>query len=465
MCAALLVPRLTISFLALAGAAQVAPSSVENGHAMHSSLPPSPRSKELFGLGALRKLSFVHRPIGTSDEQVVVNRDTFNEHIRGRKFQRWHDFQTAAGNQSADEVEIGGEERLAGGLSLAFAIILNVLVWCFVGYVCRVLTKWSERLAAWVAFGMLCAYGFIVNACCWSMYQDPAQRLITNFIFGLVPLAVSSASYVLALIVFDAVRPPSTAEEEGGHKQLGHALNPFQQIFFGRLIFCAAVLPGLATSVYLSGRVSTGFAEGAAHFDILSLCLFVDSGRFAGHFCYLIAPEWSIGQSPTSIRSRPGVCYVIFVVCLAWYVVLLCSVAGHGIRFLVADNTKVHTLVCLTTTVFVPLSLYLEYTGLRECEQSMPPGCSIFWWTLTVLQHALFMLMVGVAFDAVYPNLIGVALLLWAVFYTARKLSGGSLAGFVLALLPLAVIAFGVLFVAGRFRNSILHSASSSSGV
>lgn len=469
MPAVLLALLLTISSPVLTAAVYVAPRSVEHVQAMPSSLRPAPGSNKFSGEDALRRLSLVQRPDGSSDEQVVVNRDTFVERIRGRKFQRWRDFEKAAGNQSAAQSEVGGEERLTGGLSLAFVIILNVLVWCFVGYIISVLSKTSERLAAWVAFGILCTYGFIVNMCCWKMYQDPKQRLITNFIFGLVPLAVSSASYVLALLVFDAVRSPSA--EEGGRKKLRYALNPFQQIFVGRLIFCLAVLPGLATSVYLSGRVSTGFAEEATHFDVLSLCLFIDSGRFAGHFFYLIAPEWSIGLSPTSITSRPGVCYVIFAVCLAWYFVLLCVVAGNDVSFLVADSTKIHTLVCLTTTVFVPLSLYLEYTNLEEYMQAMPSaaGWFIFWRILSVLQHAIFMLIVGVMFDAIYPNLVGIVLLLWAVFYTAFKLSGGSLAWFILALLPLAIIAFGVLFLASAwgtpFRNSILHSASSSRGM
>lgn len=401
------------------------------------------------------------RPADSSAGSVVVSEESFEKSIKGRKFEKWQDFKEAAGDQSklpsndsAAAKIAGAEQQLTGGLSLAFVVILNALVWCIVFYIIAQMAYWSERSAVWAGFVILCVYAFTVNACCWELYEDPDMRLITNFLFGLVPLAVSSASYLFALLVLDIVKLLTL--EDGGKGSLLEGMNPFQQILVGRLVFFLAVIPGLATSLYLSSEVSTGFTSGAAHFDVLSLCLFIDSGRFAGHLFYLAAPEWSIGKSPTSISSRPGVCYVVWAVCWAWFAVLACMVAGHEVPFLVTDETKTHTLLVLTCVVFVPLSMYLDYKNVGEFidlfEESTPrlhSTCLI----LSLLWHALFMLFIGVVFDAIEANLIGVCLLLWVVFYTAARVCSAfhnSILGFILALVPLAGAALALLLAASR---------------
>lgn len=400
---------------------------------------------------------------GSHGERVAVSREDFDEKLRGRTFKKWSDFKAVLGPDAELEPEVKGEVRLMSGLTLAFIIILNVIVVAIVTWITVSFAEGYPRTAGWLVVAFLSLYGLSVFLYCRSAYEDPGQRVITNFLFGAVPLAVSSACYVLALLVLDAWR--AIAEGEDWETRLFRPLRPWQESLPGRLIFFLAVLPGLAVSVYLGNTVSTGFNAAATHFDILSLCLFVDVGRFAGHLSYLLAREWSIGKSPDSITSRPGLCYVVYFLCLAWYLVLARLEAG-GQSVILKDRTKIHTLACLTSYVFFPLAIHLTVANQREFFEQFEQKHG---WlesvtlVLGMLFLASFMLMVGVLFDAIEPNLMGIATLLWAVFYCACKVCN-SLCTFILALMPLAAAAFGAaLFAsqhAGELRDFLLAASA-----
>lgn len=388
-----------------------------------------------------------------SDDRVAVSREDFREKLRGRKFERWKDFKDELGSDSVLRPEPGGEERLMSGLSIAFVIILNVLVWAVA---CLIVRKSIDApvVALWGVFALLVVYAFCVNAYCHHAYKQPRQRLVTNFLFGAVPLAVSSASYILALLVLHHVR---SALPEENRKGILDRLDPWQESFLGRLIFFLAVLPGLATSMYLGSTVSTGFEAASTHFDVLSFCIFVDIGRFFGHASYLFAREWSIGASPSSISSRPGLCYVFETLCIIWFVVLARLEASRS--FDLVERTKIQTLACLTTYVFFPLSVYLTVMNLEEFfDQYLEKqynNMKVFLINMSVAAIAFVMLMVAVIFDIVQANLLGIAALLWVVFYGAWKLSGDNLLWFILALLPLSAAAFGAVLLSARHAPAL----------
>lgn len=417
-------------------------------HALALTSPPCGRQPALAhhaGAPALRAAG----PGGARDpaeERVAVSRKDFDEKLRGRAFKRWSDFKEALGEEARLEPRVGGEVRLMSGLSIAFAIILNVLVWAVVAYVVMRLVDRDPRCTALAVLGILCLYGGAVNAYCHYAYAQPELRLITNFLFGLVPLTASAASYIVALLVLDLLRSTTS---DGFNTNLWERLRPWEEKFDGRLIFFLAVLPGLVMSIHLGNTVSTGFTAAATHFDVLSLCLFIDVGRFAGHLSYLVAREWSIGKSPTSMSSRPGLAYVFYTVCLAWYFALVCLEAGRT-SVVIADRTKIHTLASLTSYVFFPLALYLGFMNLREFfEQFLVQRqwLEVLAWVCWAFCVAVSMLMVAVVFDIIEPNLMGIAALLWIVFYSAWKMSGGSLLGFILAMVPLAAAAYGAALV------------------
>lgn len=396
------------------------------------------------------------------DDRVAVDQAAFEAKLRGRSFKRWSDFKRVLGKDAQIEPEMGGEVRLMSGLSIAFVIILNVIVWAVIAYVVAILSVDYPRYAGWAVFGILCFYAFAVNAYCQHAYSDPKQRLVTNFLFGLVPLAVSSAAYCLALLILDLVK--STAVD-GFSNHIFSRLKPWEESFGGRFIFWCAVLPGLIVSIHLGNTVSTGFENVTAHVDVLSLCLFIDVGRFAGHSSYLVAREWSIGKSPDSISSRPGLCYVFHILCLVWFMGLARLEAGHssffiddGTKFLIADSTKIRTLVCLTSFVFFPLSLYLIYANLLEFFEMFrtkrPWLESVVLLTMVFLL-AIFMLTIAVVFDAIEPNLMGIAAMLWVVFYGAWKLSDGTLLSFIFMMTPLAALMFGAVILASSHARTI----------
>lgn len=391
-----------------------------------------------------------------ADEELVINRDDFREKLRGQSFDRWSDFKEALGKkaQQRAEPQVDGGVGLMSGLSVAFVVILNVLIWTVVAYVLTMMEGWSSRAQGWIVFTILCVYGLAVYAYCWYAYEHPHLRLITNFLFGIVPLTVSCASYVLALLVLDLVR--ATTRDNFDIK-LYDRMKPWEEEFDGRLIFFLAVLPGLVVSIYLGNTVSTGFKAAATYFDVLSLCLFIDVGRFAGHFSYLVAREWSIGKSPTSISSRPGLAYVVHGVCLAWYF-LLVRLEGGRTTVILADGTKIRTLVSLTSYVFFPLSLYLGYMNLREFFDQFATQRK---WLesagniLMVFIVAVFMLLVAVVFNAVEPNMMGIGALLFCVFYGAYSMSQGYLLGFILAMVPLAGVAYGAAVLSTTYAQVI----------
>mmetsp|Transcript_44306 Transcript_44306/g.102318 ORF Transcript_44306/g.102318 Transcript_44306/m.102318 type:complete len:423 (-) Transcript_44306:176-1444(-) len=387
------------------------------------------------------------------EARVAVTHEDFNEKLRGRAFHRWSDFKNTLGPEAEVLPAPGGEIRLVSGLSISFVIIVNVLIWALVTYVATRLSDDSPRKLGWLIFGILCVYSVSVYLYCQHAYEDPALRVMTNFLFGLVPLAVSFASYVLALLVLDFVRSDRSFDQP-----LLSRLRPWEETFDGRLVFFLAVLPGLVVSIYLGRTVSTGFEAAATHFDVLSLCLFIDVGRFAGHCSYLLAREWSIGKSPTSISSRPGLCYVFHGLCLAWYLVLArFEAGGESLSVLRNDRTKTHTLVSLTSFVFFPLSIYLAVLNLRELFEMFEVYRPCLETLVLILSCSLisaFMLLVAMVFDAIEPNVMGIGGLLWVVFYGAGKLSHYNLLLFVVALVPLSAFAFGAAMLSTHYAQT-----------
>jgi len=386
-------------------------------------------------------------------ERVAVSHEDFHKKLRGHSFEHWSDFKKALGKAAHLAPEVGGEVRLTSGLSIAFVIILNVLIWAVVAFILAMMKEKGPRLRGWTVFFILCIYGASVGAYCNHAYADPDLRIITNFLFGAVPLAVSAASYLLALLVLDLIR---STMHDGWETSFSSRLRPWEESFDGRLIFFLAVLPGLALSAHLGNSVSTGFQAAATHFDVLSLCLFIDVARYAGHCSYLFYPEWSIGKSPSSISSRPGLCYVFFGVCLWWYVVLARLEAGRA-SALLADGTKIHTLACLTSFAFFPLAIYLGIMNVREFFEQLEVHRALtqkLMYILVVFMVAVFMLVTAVVFDAIEPNLMGIAGLLFVVFFGAFTLSY-DLLSFILAMLPLAALAYGAAVCSNRYAPMI----------
>jgi len=395
-------------------------------------------------------------------ERVVVSRKDFNDKLRGRSFQRWKDFKQTLGPDAEPARNVAGELRLMSGLSITFVIILNVLIFAFIAYIVTRLGKERERYAMWASFALLSVYGLLVTIYCYWAYEQEEQRVITYFMFGLVPFTISAASYILAGLLLDLLRSATT--EEGFKTSLWDRMNPWASRLDGRFIFFLAVLPGLLVSIHLGNTVSTGFDNGAIHLDILSLCLFVDVFRSVGHFAYLLAPVWSIGESPDAISSRPGLCYVFYMLCLAWYFVLArLEAVKSGV--LLADQTKIHTLACLTSYTFFPLSLYLTIKNMQEFFELFIEQ-RVWLQTLLLLSSvaltAAFMLLVAMYFDAIEPNLMGIGAIIWVVIYAAYKLSHDSLLGFIIAMIPLSVGAFGAVFLAVQHAAAVreaLHVA------
>jgi len=426
------------------------------------------------------KWSFPHTPLvgllllvltGSSDGQtnsstpdedrVVVSRRTFQEKLRGEKINRWRDFKRKLGPEAKLAPEVGGEERFTSGLTIAFMIILTVLVCSIAGYAIFLIqtkvgeNKMSTRYCAWVALGIVSLYAWGMYIFCKYAYSDPELRLSSYFLFGIVPFAISVASYIIAALVLDFIR--SMSSDNGFNDSLFDRLNPWEEHFDGRLIFFFAVLPGVAMSLYLSNTVTTGFESAATHVDIICFALFVDLFRLFGHFFYLIAPVWSIGKDPRSISSRPGLAYVFQFLCLALFVGL-----GHieacASGFILKDRTKIHTLASLTSYVFFPLSVYLSVANIGEAFDQFYTAREQLKTTvilLAILGISLLMLLVAVVFDIIDANVMGISGILAVVFFAAYRFSNQNILQFILILAPLAGLGFCVIMLASHYGDVI----------
>jgi len=391
---------------------------------------------------------------GDPDDRVVVSRDTFKEHLRGESFRRWRDFKEVLGPEARLGHKVGGEERLMSALSIAFVIMMNVVVGCVVALAIKVCDDKAPKLAGWAAFFLLAAYACIVDVYCHYAYKYPDQRLITNILFGLVPCALSAASYLLALLIVDMNRP--AISKHGFDKSIFSRSEIWKETFFGRLMFLLAVLPGFAMSVHLNRTVSTGFEAVATHFDVLSLCLFVDVFRVVLHSVYLFLPEWSIGKSP---KSTPGMCYIALLLCLILYIALA-RVEAKGSGVILRDRTKIHALACLTSYVFFPLSLGVSLMNLEaffsnQGETRNKDGLlETIAFLAVVFVIAMFMLVVSVIFNAVEANLMGIVSMLFVVFYGAGRVST-SLSTYILVMILLSAFALCGVMMSSVYADDL----------
>ena len=151
---------------------------------------------------ALRWPLLVLLLVGTTGDEisVVVSKKVFEKRFQGHSYDRWRDFVKAAGEQDNP----GGEARLKAGFTLLFAASATVTVGTIIHYV--IAKEFAAPCTAWVVILILLMYAAAVFVYCMATYADPAQRVVTNLLFGLVPWCVSCASYLVAVQLVDACR-------------------------------------------------------------------------------------------------------------------------------------------------------------------------------------------------------------------------------------------------------------------
>ncbi|CAE7660421.1 petJ [Symbiodinium microadriaticum] len=354
---------------------------------------------------------------------VVVSEDVFEKRFRGHSFGHWQDFVEAAGEQNNP----GGEARLKICSANPCAVVF-----------------------------ILFAYAGTVFGYCFLTYKDPAQRVVTNLLSGLVPWNVSCACYLLALIFVDRKRQfwepyPQTLEEwtemqanrrtclrwitEGRPSPITESAEELQLDI--RVCLLLAVLPSLAISLHFTATFATGFTGVGTFFDVLALCLFVDVWRLVLHSSLLLAPVWTLtGRRPSDgmyspreqasndTRPLPGAVMLTFMLCLVWYSVLI-LMKHHEVGFVgLNDPIKIHVLACSTSYVFFPtclaLSLYYNETFFRK-HLELPTEAATATWLLMVCISAAFMLLAATIFNATEPNSIGILGMVFSILYAAVR--------------------------------------------
>ena len=286
--------------------------------------------------------------VGTTGDEisVVVSKKVFEKRFQGHSYDKWRDFVKAAGEQDNP----GGEARLKAGFTLLFAASATVTVGTIIHYVIG--KEFAAPCTAWVVILILLMYAAAVFVYCMATYADPAQRVVTNLLFGLVPWCVSCASYLVAVQLVDACRglrnmthepiaeapepepPQSIAWLTGGRRSssvqdLQLSLEDFScDLRFGLLL---AVLPSLGISIWFTRSYATGFTGVGTFFDVLALCLFVDVWRLVMHTSLLLAPSWTFPK-----EAEPGQCRRAWLV-QAHLPVVCCLACGFG-----ADEAACH---------------------------------------------------------------------------------------------------------------------------
>eukprot|EP00435_Cladocopium_sp_Y103_P042178 s640_g11.t1 len=378
---------------------------------------------------------------GFDEISVVVSKKVFEERFQGHSYDKWSQFVKAAGEQDNP----GGEARLKAGFTLLFAASATVTVGTIIHYVIG--KDVAAPCTAWLVILILLMYAGAVFAYCMATYADPAQRVVTNLLFGLVPWCVSCASYLVAVLLVDACRglrnmsheaiaeapeapepPQSIAWLTGGRR--GSSVQDAQEIEdfscdlrFGLLL---AVLPSLGISIWFTRSYATGFTGVGTFFDVLALCLFVDVWRLAMHTALLLAPAWTC---PKRLRQdnaeTPGLFKLTFLLCIGWFVALvLMKRHATGVGF--TDPIKIHVLACLASYLFFPVSLVL----------AMHYNATIFKERLNFQQNALTatflcmvwaisacMLLMATIFNATEPNTIGILAMVASILHAASTFS------------------------------------------
>jgi len=392
---------------------------------------------------------------GADVDEVVVSRDVFENRLKGRNLTNWADFVESAGEQ-------GGEQRLQAGMSLALAIIATVAIGAFTVYLIGFTTQIGRQATHWLVFSIGVSYATVVFMYCLHASQDKTQRVVTNLLFGIVPLVISVASYHLVSIVFD----PLDWLEKPSPEQLSRALVESKLL---RFALCLAVLPSLAVCLYILIATSTTFRGGGTFFDILSFCLYSDVARFVVHLAFAVAPGWTLnsscpvgtelldgsesGRRAPSFKELPGAAYVVFVNCLVWYLILARLAAGgfHLPHHWTPSNAKIYVLACVNSYVFFPISSLLAWGHSERLSEHIS---GLLVWNLLMWLLAAWMLLVAIFFNAEGPNILGVACMLCLVFYNA-KICSASLLGFVLVLALCAAVTFFIVFLSTHFAEPL----------
>eukprot|EP00435_Cladocopium_sp_Y103_P024197 s3131_g5.t3 len=406
---------------------------------------------------------------GFDEISVVVSKNVFEKRFQGHSYDKWSEFVKAAGEQNNP----GGEARLKAGLTLLFAASATVTVGTIIAYVIgkeammrRALVPSCASVAApftaWLVILILLMYAAAVFVYCMATYADPAQRVVTNLLFGLVPWCVSCASYLVAVQLVDACRNGSGMERrvdeerrnERGlrnmtHEPIAEAPEPAQSIAwltggrrgssvdtqfdefsvdlrFGLLL---AVLPSLGISIWFTRSYATGFTGVGTFFDVLALCLFVDVWRLVMHTALLLAPFWTIGkrsgQANAEAPNLPGFLKLTFLLCLSWFVALvLMKRHATGVGF--TDPIKIHVLACLASYLFFPVSLVLathyNATVFKEGLNFQPNALTATFLCM-VWAISACMLLTATIFNATEPNTIGILAMVASILHAASTFS------------------------------------------
>lgn len=381
--------------------------------------------------------------VGTTGDEisVVVSKKVFEKRFQGHSYDQWRDFVKAAGEQDNP----GGEARLKAGFTLLFAASATVTVGTIIHYVIG--KEVAAPCTAWVVILILLMYAAAVFVYCMATYADPAQRVVTNLLFGLVPWCISCASYLVAVQLVDACRalrnmthdpiaeapepepPQSIAWLTGGRRSssvqdLQLSLEDFSCDL--RLGLLLAVLPSLGISIWFTRSYATGFTGVGTFFDVLALCLFVDVWRLVMHTSLLLAPSWTFPKRLSQDNADvPGLFKLTFLLCVAWLVALvLMKRHATGVGF--TDPIKIHVLACLASYVFFFVSLVLatHYNAAIFKERlNFQPNALTATFLCMVWAISACMLLTATIFNATEPNTIGILAMVASILHAASTFS------------------------------------------
>lgn len=371
------------------------------------------------------------------DISVVVSKNVFEKRFQGHRFDQWSDFVEAAGEQNNP----GGEARLKAGFTLLFAAIATVTVGTIISYVGN--NEVCKPHTVWLIIFILLSYATAVFVYCISTYADPAQRVVTNLLFGLVPWTVSCASYLVALQLVDICRnlksmmsgaepveaeappeaPQSLAWLAGGRRHIAaQELETLDSSSLDtRFALLLAVAPSLAISIWLTKTYATGFTGVGTFFDVLALCLFVDVWRLMMHMAVVVAPAWTVlgGRRDDGQQAHekiPGLFKLTWLLCIGWFAALL-LMKRHATGVGFTDPIKIHVLACLTSYLFFPVSLTLAWYYNKLLFKDTAVWLSMVWII------SACMLLMATVFNATEPNTIGILAMVASIIHAASTFS------------------------------------------
>eukprot|EP00913_Durusdinium_trenchii_P012646 g11875.t1 len=280
---------------------------------------------------------------------------------------------------------------------------------------------------------------------CISTYADPAQRVVTNLLFGLVPWTVSCASYLVALQLVDICRnlksmmsgaepveaeappeaPQSLAWLAGGRRHIAaQELETLDSSSLDtRFALLLAVAPSLAISIWLTKTYATGFTGVGTFFDVLALCLFVDVWRLMMHMAVVVAPAWTVlgGRRDDGQQAHekiPGLFKLTWLLCIGWFAALLLMkrhATGVGftdpIKTLDAQHSLMQHVACQVS------GMYVQYILSSFCEEDTAVWLSMVWII------SACMLLMATVFNATEPNTIGILAMVASIIHAASTFS------------------------------------------